>query len=66
MLLCILLHGSFTAAQDGLLLTKDSITVDLTILAFYLLGAATLLALSRGRLGHQDSANADGRRKESR
>ena len=65
-LLCILLHGSFTAAQDGLLLTKDSITVDLTILAFYLLGAATLLTLSRGRLGHQDSANADGRRKESR
>lgn len=56
-LLCILLHGSFTAAQDGLLLTEDSFTVDLTILAFYLLGAATLLALSRGRLGHPDSAN---------
>lgn len=65
-LLCILLHGSFTAAQDGLLLTEDSFTVDLTILAFYLLGAATLLALSRGRLGHPDGANADRPQKSTR
>ncbi|WP_087872590.1 CPBP family intramembrane glutamic endopeptidase [Arthrobacter globiformis] len=65
-LLCILLHGSFTAAQDGLLLTGDSFTVDLTILTFYLLGAATLLVLSRGRLGHPGTAIVDSSQKRIR
>ena len=50
-LLCILLHGSFTATQDHLILTSDSPTVDLTILAGYLLGAIALLVMTRGRLG---------------
>lgn len=50
-LLCVLLHGSFTAAQDGLLLTTDSLTVDAVILGAYAAGAAALLLLTRGRLG---------------
>lgn len=54
-LLCILLHGSFTAAQDGLLFTVDSPTVDAVILGTYVTGAGLLLLLTRGRLGHRSS-----------
>ncbi|RYU11663.1 CPBP family intramembrane metalloprotease [Nocardioides iriomotensis] len=50
-LMCVLLHGSFTAAQDGLLLTPDSMTVDAVILGTYLLAAGAVLVLTRGRLG---------------
>ena len=50
-LLCIVLHGSFTAAQDRLLFTVDSLTVDAVILGAYVAAAAVLLLLTRGRLG---------------
>jgi CAAX protease family protein len=48
---CILLHASFTAAQDHLLLTGDSRIVDAVLLGTYLVGAAVLIAVTRGRLG---------------
>lgn len=50
-LLCVLLHGSFTAAQDELLLTADSVTVDAVILGIYVAAAAAVVLLTRGRLG---------------
>lgn len=50
-LLCVLLHGSFTAAQDELLLTADSVTVDAVILGIYAAAAAAVVLLTRGRLG---------------
>jgi CAAX protease family protein len=50
-LLCILLHASFTAAQDHLLLVADSQMVDAVLLGTYVVGAAALLAVTRGRLG---------------
>jgi uncharacterized protein len=50
-LLCILLHASFTAAQDHLLLTADSRMVDVVLLGTYLVGAGVLIAITRGRLG---------------
>jgi membrane protease YdiL (CAAX protease family) len=50
-LLCILLHASFTPALDHLVLTEDSAVVDLTILGTLLAGALVLVALTRGRLG---------------
>jgi membrane protease YdiL (CAAX protease family) len=50
-LLCILLHGSFTAAQDHLLLSADSQIVDAVLLGTYLVGAGVLIAVTRGRLG---------------
>ncbi|MEX5298334.1 type II CAAX endopeptidase family protein [Kocuria sp. CPCC 205292] len=65
-LLCILLHGGFTAAQDTLLLTADSATVDLTILSLYVLGAALLLAATRGRLGHPRGTDTDLRQETAR
>ena len=50
-LLCVVLHGSFTAALDHLILTADSAAVDavigLTLLAF----TGLTIALTRGRLG---------------
>jgi hypothetical protein len=49
--LCILLHGSFTAALDTLILTTDSATVDVTILATLLAATVLLVGLTRGRLG---------------
>jgi uncharacterized protein len=52
-LLCILLHASFTPAQDHLLLTADSPLVDGVLLSTYLLGAVALIALTRGRLGYE-------------
>lgn len=50
-LLCVLLHGSFTAAQDHLLLTADSLTVDAVILGTYVACAGALVLLTKGRLG---------------
>jgi Type II CAAX prenyl endopeptidase Rce1-like len=52
-LLCILLHTSFTPAQDHLLLTADSPLVDAVLLSTYVLGAGALIALTRGRLGYE-------------
>lgn len=51
-LLCVLLHGSFTAAQDQLLFTSDSMSVDAIILGTYVVAAGALVLLTRGRLGH--------------
>lgn len=50
-LLCVLLHASFTPALDHLIFVDDSMTVDLTILGTLLAAAAVLVALTRGRLG---------------
>jgi membrane protease YdiL (CAAX protease family) len=50
--LCMLLHGSFTAALDNLTLTSDSLTVDVTIAATLLAATLVLIAATRGRLGH--------------
>ena len=50
-LLCVLLHGSFTPAIDNLVLTADSLTVDLVILGPVVAAAAGLVAATRGRLG---------------
>jgi CAAX protease family protein len=50
-LLCILLHASFTAAQDHLLLTADSRIVDVVLLGTYVVVAGALIAATRGRLG---------------
>jgi hypothetical protein len=49
--LCILLHGSFTAAQDHLLLSADSRIVDVVLLGTYVVGAVVLIAVTSGRLG---------------
>jgi len=56
-LLCILLHASFTPAQDHLLLTADSPVVDVVLLGTYLATAGIVIAASRGRLG-QDRRSA--------
>ena len=50
-LLCVLLHGGFTAALDNLILTADSLTVDLVILAILVVGTLILIAATHGRLG---------------
>jgi uncharacterized protein len=50
-LVCILLHASFTPALDHLILVDDSLTVDLTILGTLVAAAIVLVALTRGRLG---------------
>ena len=55
--LCILLHASFTAAQDHLLLTADSPTVDAVLFGTYLAAAVTVIAATRGRLGHSRPAD---------
>jgi membrane protease YdiL (CAAX protease family) len=59
-LLCILLHASFTPAQDHLLLTADSPLVDVVLLSTYVLGAGLLIALTRGRLGYGVTKSAAG------
>jgi CAAX protease family protein len=56
-LLCILLHASFTSAQDHLLLTADSPQVDVVLLVTYLLGVVALIALTRGRLGYEGATS---------
>jgi uncharacterized protein len=50
-LLCVLLHASFTPSLDHLILVDDNLTVDLVILATMLLAAVVLVVLTRGRLG---------------
>lgn len=57
-LLCIVLHASFTPAQDHLLLTADSPTVDAVLLATYLLAAGVLIAVTRGRLGFRHTGRS--------
>ena len=52
-LLCILLHASFTPALDHLILRGDSLAVDLAVLATLVAGALTIIALTRGRLGYE-------------
>jgi membrane protease YdiL (CAAX protease family) len=50
-LLCVLLHGSFTPALDHLILSDESATVDGVIVLTMVAAAAVLVALTRGRLG---------------
>jgi hypothetical protein len=52
-LLCILLHASFTPALDHLILRGDSLAVDLAVLATLVTGALTIIALTSGRLGYE-------------
>ncbi|HEX6760516.1 MAG TPA: type II CAAX endopeptidase family protein [Propionibacteriaceae bacterium] len=59
-LLCILLHASFTAAQDHLLLSADSRIVDAVLLGTYVVGAGVLVAVTHGRLG-MPTKKADGK-----
>jgi membrane protease YdiL (CAAX protease family) len=58
-LLCILLHASFTPAIDHLVLREDNPTVDLAILATLGLAALALVVLTRGRLGLPDDRRDD-------
>jgi uncharacterized protein len=52
-LLCVLLHASFTPAQEHLVLLADEVhgTTDLAIGLVYLVGALILVGATRGRLG---------------
>ena len=57
-LLCILLHASFTPAQDHLVLLPDAVvhaeslgTIDFVILGTYVAAALVLVVLTHGRLG---------------
>jgi membrane protease YdiL (CAAX protease family) len=59
-LLCILLHASFTPALDHLVLRADSPAVDATILGTLLVAAVVLVALTRGRLGMPAAASEPG------
>lgn len=58
-LLCILLHASFTPAQDHLLLLAEEVhgTTDVAVGLAYLLGVGVLLVATRGRLGHDDGSD---------
>ena len=51
-LLCILLHASFTPALDHLVLREDSLGVDLAIFLTLVAAAASIVALTKGRLGY--------------
>jgi membrane protease YdiL (CAAX protease family) len=74
-LLCILLHASFTPAQDHLILLPTAVveaeplgTIDFVILGTYVAAALVLVGLTRGRLGRRlgpDNAD-DGRGFQSR
>lgn len=59
-LLAILLHASFTPAQDHLILTAATShgAADVAIGLAYLAGVAVLLLSTRGRLGYDARANA--------
>lgn len=59
-LLAILLHASFTPAQDHLLLLPEEVhgAGDVAIGVAYLVGVALVVALTRGRLGFNQRANA--------
>ena len=54
--LCMLLHGSFTAALDNLTVIADSLTVDATIAATLLAATLILIVATRGRLGYHAAA----------
>jgi membrane protease YdiL (CAAX protease family) len=56
-LLCILLHASFTPALDHLVLRADNLGVDVAILATLVAAAAALVALTGGRLGYDPSTS---------
>jgi membrane protease YdiL (CAAX protease family) len=56
---CVLLHASFTPAQDHLLLTQASPMVDAVLLSSYLLAALFIIAASRGRLGQSPQAGIE-------
>jgi len=56
-LLCILLHGSFTAALDTLILATDSFTVDLVIFGTLVAATLVLIVATRGRLGYAGGGN---------
>ena len=63
-LLCILLHASFTPAQDHLVLLPDAVaaaeplgTIDFVILGTYVAAVLLLVGLSRGRLGRRLGAD---------
>jgi membrane protease YdiL (CAAX protease family) len=56
-LLCILLHASFTPALDHLVLREDSLGVDLAILATLVAAAAAIVALTKGRLGYDPATS---------
>jgi membrane protease YdiL (CAAX protease family) len=58
-LLCILLHASFTPALDHLVLSEDNLRVDLAILLTLVAGAVALVALTKGRLGFEPSPAPD-------
>jgi membrane protease YdiL (CAAX protease family) len=53
-LLCIVLHGAFTAAQDHLVLlpTHATVTVARVMLAVLIAASAILVVATRGRLGY--------------
>jgi membrane protease YdiL (CAAX protease family) len=55
-LLCVLLHGSFTPALDHLVLVDDSLTVDAVIFVTLVAAAAVLVTVTRGRLGFDHRA----------
>jgi uncharacterized protein len=59
-LLAILLHASFTPAQDHLILIGSAShgVTDAAIGAVYLVGVLALVLLTRGRLGFDPAANA--------
>ncbi len=50
-LLCVLLHASFTPALDHVILVDDSGVVDAVILGTMVAAALVLIAVTRGRLG---------------
>jgi membrane protease YdiL (CAAX protease family) len=58
-LLCILLHGAFTAAQDNLVLLPGhaNVTVGLVMLGVLIAASAILVAATRGRLGYTSRAD---------
>lgn len=58
-LLAILLHASFTPAQDHLILLAEEThgTTDLAMGIVYLVGALTLVVATRGRLGFDSDRN---------
>lgn len=60
-LLCVLLHGSLTAAQDNLLLMAQEAhgITDAAIALTYVTAAALLLMLTRGRLGFDATSSND-------
>jgi uncharacterized protein len=58
-LLCILLHASFTPALDHLVLREDNLGVDLAILATLVAAATALVVLTKGRLGYDPSTRND-------